>query len=218
MNDLYVLCNTSTMYLPGSTLHLQWDQLIQKHDLYHPLALQSLFYTPFPPSCHTHVTSHLFLSHPLPHILLLLQLKAAESVLAAQTAAAASGEGTSTQLDTSAIEELKRAFELVEVSSPGISDQLLRRIFTHLQHRLGNRQYKPEVDKKKTVGIHNRLWRVSEAIIAVATSDSWSLTRTATSPFWSLQLVPVVLIPPVYSSCLSYGRQVSFHQLEVLVH
>jgi len=93
--------------------------------------------------------SHLFLSHPLPHILLLLQLKAAESVLAAQAAAAASGEGTSTQLDTSAIEELKRAFELVEVSSPGISDQLLRRIFTHLQHRLENRQYKPEVDRKQ---------------------------------------------------------------------
>ena len=33
------------------------------------------------------------------------------------------------------IDELKRAFELVEVSSPGVSDQLINRIFVHLQSR-----------------------------------------------------------------------------------
>lgn len=37
--------------------------------------------------------------------------------------------------DITCIDELKRAFELVEVSSPGISDQLLTRIYVHLQHR-----------------------------------------------------------------------------------
>lgn len=39
--------------------------------------------------------------------------------------------------DTTCIDELKRAFELVEVSSPGVSDQLLTRIYVHLQHRYG---------------------------------------------------------------------------------
>lgn len=38
-------------------------------------------------------------------------------------------------LDTSSIDELKRAFEFVEVSSPGITDQLLSRITAYLQHR-----------------------------------------------------------------------------------
>ena len=38
-------------------------------------------------------------------------------------------------MDTSAIDELKRAFELVEVSSPGITDHLLSRIAAYLQHR-----------------------------------------------------------------------------------
>ena len=33
------------------------------------------------------------------------------------------------------ISELKRAFELVEVTSPGISDQLISRILVHLQRR-----------------------------------------------------------------------------------
>lgn len=37
-------------------------------------------------------------------------------------------------VDTGALEELKRAFELVEVSSPGFSDQLLKRVYVHLQH------------------------------------------------------------------------------------
>ena len=37
--------------------------------------------------------------------------------------------------DTSSIDELKRAFEFVEVSSPGITDQLLSRIAAYLQHR-----------------------------------------------------------------------------------
>lgn len=37
--------------------------------------------------------------------------------------------------DTSSIDELKRAFEFVEVSSPGITDQLLSRISAYLQHR-----------------------------------------------------------------------------------
>ena len=80
-----------------------------------------------------------FLSHPpFPYPFLAFslftspQLKAAEAALAAK---AASGDGASSQVDTGAIDELKRAFELVEVSSPGISDQLLSRIFIHLQHR-----------------------------------------------------------------------------------
>ena len=38
-------------------------------------------------------------------------------------------------MDTSSIDELKRAFEFVEVSSPGITDQLLSRIAVYLQHR-----------------------------------------------------------------------------------
>ena len=47
---------------------------------------------------------------------------------------AASGDGASSQVDTGAIDELKRAFKLVEVSRPSISDQLLSRILIHLQH------------------------------------------------------------------------------------
>ena len=46
------------------------------------------------------------------------------------------GESPSTTPpDTTTIDELKRAFELVEVSSPGISDHLLTRIYVYLQHR-----------------------------------------------------------------------------------
>lgn len=45
----------------------------------------------------------------------------------------ASAERTTT--DTTTIDELKRAFEFVEVSSPGITDQLLSRIAAYLQHR-----------------------------------------------------------------------------------
>ena len=37
--------------------------------------------------------------------------------------------------ETEVIDELKRAFELVEVSSPGIAEQLMTRIFVRLQHR-----------------------------------------------------------------------------------
>ncbi len=37
--------------------------------------------------------------------------------------------------DPTSVEELMRAFELVEVSSPGITDLFLRRIFVHLEHR-----------------------------------------------------------------------------------
>ena len=44
-------------------------------------------------------------------------------------------------LDTTCIDELKKAFELVEVSSPGISDQLLTRIYVHLQHRYDIHMY-----------------------------------------------------------------------------
>jgi hypothetical protein len=36
---------------------------------------------------------------------------------------------------TDTIDELKRAFELIEVSSPGIAEQLMSRIFVRLQHR-----------------------------------------------------------------------------------
>jgi hypothetical protein len=41
--------------------------------------------------------------------------------------------------DTSSIDELKRAFEFIEVSSPGITDQLLSRIAAYLQHRYSKR-------------------------------------------------------------------------------
>ena len=48
----------------------------------------------------------------------------------------ASGEAAaSTSSGTETIDELKRAFELVEVSSPGIAEQLISRIFVRLQHR-----------------------------------------------------------------------------------
>ena len=43
--------------------------------------------------------------------------------------------GGQQDMDTSSIDELKRAFEFIEVSSPGITDQLLRRISAYLQHR-----------------------------------------------------------------------------------
>ena len=48
-----------------------------------------------------------------------------------------SGEAAvgSTTSGTETIDELKRAFELVEVSSPGIAEQLISRIFVRLQHR-----------------------------------------------------------------------------------
>ena len=91
--------------------------------------------SPLPP----HPSHFPFSSHPsFPYPVLILslftspQLKAAE---AAQAAKSSSGDRASSQVDTGAIDELKRAFELVEVSSPGISDQLLSRIFIHLQHR-----------------------------------------------------------------------------------
>ena len=50
------------------------------------------------------------------------------------------GEGEVTSeghvgVNTSSIDELKRAFEFVEVSSPGVTDQLLGRIAAYLQHR-----------------------------------------------------------------------------------
>lgn len=48
----------------------------------------------------------------------------------------ASGEGGAQQaVGVETIDELKRAFELVEVSSPGIGEQLISRIFVRLQHR-----------------------------------------------------------------------------------
>lgn len=43
--------------------------------------------------------------------------------------------GTQQTVETETIDELKRAFELVEVSSPGIGEQLISRIFVRLQHR-----------------------------------------------------------------------------------
>ena len=87
-----------------------------------PSSLSPLLFSLFP------LTSPL----PSPSLFTSPQLKAAE---AAQAAKSSSGERASSQVDTGAIDELKRAFELVEVSSPGISDQLLSRIFIHLQHR-----------------------------------------------------------------------------------
>ncbi len=60
---------------------------------------------------------------------------------------AENGESPSvTATDMTTIDELKRAFELVEVSSPGISDQLLTRIYVHLQHRYV-RTYRVTVEK-----------------------------------------------------------------------
>lgn len=44
-------------------------------------------------------------------------------------------EGAMLPPGTDTINELKRAFELVEVSSPGIAEQLMSRIFVRLQHR-----------------------------------------------------------------------------------
>ena len=44
-------------------------------------------------------------------------------------------EGAVLPPGTDTIDELKRAFELVEVSSPGIGEQLMSRIFVRLQHR-----------------------------------------------------------------------------------
>ena len=38
-------------------------------------------------------------------------------------------------VDTQAVEELKRAFELVETHSPGLSDVFLQKILIHLQKR-----------------------------------------------------------------------------------
>ena len=37
--------------------------------------------------------------------------------------------------NTQAVDELKRAFELVETSSPGLSDLFMQKIIVHLQQR-----------------------------------------------------------------------------------
>ena len=42
---------------------------------------------------------------------------------------------TSEPVDTQAVDELKRAFELVEAASPGLSDLLLQKVVQHLQRR-----------------------------------------------------------------------------------
>lgn len=42
---------------------------------------------------------------------------------------------TSEPANTQAVDELKRAFELVEASSPGLSDLILQKIVVHLQQR-----------------------------------------------------------------------------------
>ena len=88
---------------------------------------------------HTHTNTHTHTQTP--------QLKSNITTEAQRKAAAANGttsssdEGsslslvTSPSVDLTTIDELKRAFELVEVSSPGIGDQLLSRIFVRLQHR-----------------------------------------------------------------------------------
>ena len=49
--------------------------------------------------------------------------------------ASSKDEGAVLPPSTDTIDELKRAFELVEVSSPGIGEQLMSRIFVRLQHR-----------------------------------------------------------------------------------
>lgn len=38
-------------------------------------------------------------------------------------------------VNTQAVDELKRAFELVETASPGLSDLILQKIVSHLQQR-----------------------------------------------------------------------------------
>lgn len=57
-----------------------------------------------------------------------LKLEIAKRSAASKDEAAVLPPGTNT------IDELKRAFELVEVSSPGIGEQLMSRIFVRLQH------------------------------------------------------------------------------------
>ena len=42
---------------------------------------------------------------------------------------------TSEPVDTQAVDELKRAFELVETASPGLSDLILQKVVQHLQRR-----------------------------------------------------------------------------------
>lgn len=49
--------------------------------------------------------------------------------------AGAQSNGPVDEATVRTIDELKRAFELVEVSSPGVSDQLISRILVHLQSR-----------------------------------------------------------------------------------
>lgn len=61
----------------------------------------------------------------------LLQLK----VEITKRSAASKDEAVVLPPGTDTIDELKRAFELVEVSSPGIGEQLMSRIFVRLQHR-----------------------------------------------------------------------------------
>ena len=74
--------------------------------------------------------------------IIIFQIKLNLSVKTSATAGDEGGEevrgvgammATSEPIDTQAVDELKRAFELVEASSPGLSDLITQKVVSHLQ-------------------------------------------------------------------------------------